>query len=73
MDTALRALEIQLERLIVISRQLAQDKARLTSELAQSRAQCAQLEHRMREARDKVAAALERLPTLPEPALDTAP
>jgi uncharacterized protein (TIGR02449 family) len=73
MDTALRALEAQVERLIGLTGQLAHEKARLTAELAQSRSHCAQLEHRMREARDKVAAALERLPAMTEPALDTAP
>lgn len=62
MDQELQELGERVERMLSLSRRLADENATLRDQLAAARAANEQLQQRMAEARSRVEAALSRLP-----------
>jgi len=62
MKEEVEALSVRIERLMGLMKKLADENARLQTDLAKSQKHSAQMERRMNEARVRVEAALARLP-----------
>ena len=72
MEDDLQALQERIERLLQGARRLADDNRRLRAELAESHDARERLERRMDEARQRVEAALSRLPGFADELRDAA-
>lgn len=62
MEEEIQGLSERVERLIALARRLADDNAALRAQLAEARRANDQLQQRMSDARERVEAALSRLP-----------
>ena len=62
MEQEIQGLSERIERLLAITRRLADENARLSIQLAESRTAHSELQRRMTDARARVEAALSRLP-----------